>query len=402
MKHISTVLNQFLQIIPHNEFDKLVKQLKTDHYTKHFKSWNLMTVLMIAQAKGQDSLRHIVTSLRHHKNTWAHLGIKQISKSTLADGNSRVNPALFEQLFYVLLKKTQGQNKGYTGKKKGRFRFKNPVYSMDSSTIDLCLSLFDWATFRRRKGAIKLHMLLDTRSHLPSVAIIKEGCHHDSKLSSRLTKDLLPDSIVVFDKAYIDYTQFEAYREQKIWFVTRSKMNMRYDIIGDTGQHLVTPQKEGKGVVLDQEILVTAQKKTKQQPSRTLRLRLITFKNPDDGRVYEFLTNNFKLAASSIAELYKSRWQVELFFKMIKQQLQVTSFLGTSKNAVMNQLWAALCYLLLVRYIKHQTRFQGALIDLLRLINEALFERISFIDLLGLSPPDIPFASGDIYQMELI
>jgi len=141
MKHISTVLNQFLQILPHNEFDKLVKQLKTDRYTKHFKSWNLMTVLMIAQAKGQDSLRHIVTSLRHHKNTWSHLGIKQISKSTLADGNSRVNPALFEQLFYVLLKKTEGQNKGYTGKKKGRFRFKNPVYSMDSSPIDHCLFL---------------------------------------------------------------------------------------------------------------------------------------------------------------------------------------------------------------------------------------------------------------------
>ena len=142
MKHISTVLNQFLQIIPHNEFDKLVKELKTDHYTKHFKSWNLMTVLMIAQAKGQDSLRHIVTSLRHRKNTWSHLGIKGISKSTLADGNSRVNPALFEQLFYVLLKKTQGQTKqGYTGKKKGRFRFKNPVYSMDSSTIDHCLYL---------------------------------------------------------------------------------------------------------------------------------------------------------------------------------------------------------------------------------------------------------------------
>ena len=153
---------------------------------------------------------------------------------------------------------------------------------MDSSTIDLCLSLFDWATFRQRKGAVKLHMLLDTRSQLPSVAIIKEGCLHDSQVSLELTKGLSPDSIVVFDKAYIHYAQFEAYQAQRLFFVTRSKINMSYTVIKDTGQHPVTDIKEAKGVILDQEIEVVTQKAIKKGPHsqtrRTMKLRLITYK----------------------------------------------------------------------------------------------------------------------------
>ena len=244
------------------------------------------------------------------------------------------------------------------------------------------------------------------RSQLSSVAIIKEGCLHDSQVSLDLTKGLSPDSIVVFDKAYIHYAQFEAYQAQQLFFVTRSKVNMSYTVIKDTGQHPVTDIKEAKGVILDQEIEVVSQKAIKKGPHsqtrRTMRLRLITYQSPENGRVYEFLTNNFRLAASSIANLYKSRWQVELFFKLIKQQLKVTSFLGTTKNAVMNQIWAALCYLLLVRYIQRQTRYKGPLIRLLRLICEALFERISFIDLLRLKPPDIPFVTQKMSQLELV
>jgi len=276
---------------------------------------------------------------------------------------------MFEELFYHLL----GRCKNLTPKHK--FRFKNPLYTIDASTIDLCLSVFPWAKFRTTKGAIKLHCLYDHSGALPTFLTITDGKSHDVRVVKEQTFPMSPDSIVSVDKAYIDYTWLNSLDVQGVWFVTRAKTNIDCAVVG---QHPISNKK-----VLSDERISLQGPLTKSKYSKEL--RLIRYYDEERQKTLTFLTNNFKFAATTIAQIYKSRWQIELFFKWIKQNLKIKSFLGTSKNAVLTQIWVAMCYYLLLTYIKYQTKYGSSLLQLSRVIREMLFERKALIDIMTLN-----------------
>jgi hypothetical protein len=370
MNKVYTIFSELLKLCPRYQFDKAVEQYHGDRYVKTFTTWQQFMAILYSQIKQKDSLRDIVTGLSAHAARWYHLGITGIYKSTLCDANAKRDYRIFEGLFYHLLARC----KSLTPKHK--FRFKNPLYTIDASTIDLCLSVFPWAKFRRTKGAIKLHCLYDPSGALPTFMTVTDGKRHDVRVAKDNTFPLLPDSIVSIDKAYIDYKWLNSLDEQGVWFVTRAKTNIDYTVVG---QHPVTSKK-----VLSDERICLQGVLTKSKYSKEL--RLIRYYDEERQKMLTFLTNNFKLAATTIAQVYKSRWQIELFFKWIKQNLKIKSFLGTSKNAVMTQIWVAMCYYLLLTYIKYQTKYRFSLLQLSRVIREMLFERKALIDILSLKP----------------
>ena len=389
MRKINTILLELLKLFPRYEFEKLENRYHGNYYTKYFTGWQQLITLLFAQAGGKDSLRDIETSLSVHYSKWYHIGLKGIKRSTLSDAMQNRPYEIYEGLFYKLLKKCQLVTPHH------HFKFKNPLYSLDSTVIDLCLSIFPWARFRKRKGAIKLHYLYDHSGSLPAFMTMTDGKVHDirvAKSSEKLDFALLPDSIISIDKAYIDYRWLYSLHNRQITFVTRVKSNMKYVV---TGQH--KPIKN-KAVVRDDIISLTGYYTTQKYPDK---LRIVGYIDPITGKEYEFLTNNLTLAAKTIADIYKSRWQIELFFKWIKQNLKIKSFLGTSPNAVLTQVWVAMCYYLLLTYIKYQTKYGYSLTELGRMIGEVLMERTNLIDILSLNAKTIKKAREPVPQMAL-
>lgn len=382
MNKVYTIFSELLKLCPRYQFDKAVEQYHGDRYVKTFTTWQQFMAILYSQIKQKDSLRDIVTGLSAHAARWYHLGITGIYKSTLCDANAKRDYRIFEGLFYHLL----GRCKNLTPKHK--FRFKNPLYTIDASTIDLCLSVFPWAKFRRTKGAIKLHCLYDHSGALPTFMTVTDGKRHDVRVVKDNTFPLLSDSIVSVDKAYIDYNWLKSLDEQGVWFVTRAKVNIDYAVVG---QHLITSKK----VLSDERIILEGVLTRAKYPKD---LRLIRYYDEERQKMLTFLTNNFKLAATTIAQIYKSRWQIELFFKWIKQNLKIKSFLGTSKNAVMTQIWIAMCYYLLLTYIKYQTKYSFSLLQLSRVVREMLFERKALIDILTLKPDRLKIRGDDPLQ----
>ena len=370
MNRVYTIFSEILKLCPRYHFEKAVKDYDGDRYVKTFTTWQQFIANLYSQIAQKDSLRDIVTGLSAHESRWYHLGIAGISRSTLSDANAKRDYRIYEGLFYQLLSRCQDLTP------KHRFRFKNPLYTIDASTIDLCLSVFPWAKFRRAKGAIKLHCLYDHSGALPTFLTVTDGKRHDVRVVKDSALPFLPDSIVSIDKAYIDYNWLKSLDEQGVWFVTRAKTNIDYTV---AGQHPIS----NKRVISDERISLQGPV-TKTKYSKDL--RLIKYYDEERQRTLTFLTNNFKLAATTIAQIYKSRWQIELFFKWIKQNLKIKSFLGTSKNAVLTQIWVAMCYYLLLTYIKYQTKYGFSLLQLSRVIREMLFERKSLIDILTLNP----------------
>ena len=257
-----------------------------------------------------------------------------------------------------------------------RFRFSNPLYSLDASTIDLCLSLFPWAEFRTTKGAIKLHVGLNHRGHLPEFVTITDGKVGDVTVGRTL--NFPKGSIVAIDRGYNDYTWYNQLTEKGIFFVTRLKSNAKTRVIK---YHSVL---KNKGLTSDHTVEFTGTRTAKKCPAP---LRRIGYRDPVTGKHYIFLTNNFKLAAKTIADIYKARWDVELFFKWIKQNLKIKSFIGTSKNAVMTQIWIALCIYLLLAFIKFQSKLKKSMQQILRLLQINLFEKRDLLALLRGDPP---------------
>ncbi len=370
MNRVYTIFSEILKLCPRYHFDKAVKEYHGDRYVKTFTSWQQFMAILYSQITQKDSLRDIVTGLSAHASRWYHLGFAGINKSTLSDANARRDYRMYEELFYKLMGRCQDLTP------KHRFRFKNPLYTIDASTIDLCLSVFPWAKFRTTKGAIKLHCLYDHSGALPTFLTVTDGKRHDVRVVKDNTLPLSPDSIVSVDKAYIDYNWLNSLNEQGVWFVTRAKKNIDYAVVG---QHPIS----SKRVISDERISLQGPM-TKTKYSKDL--RLIRYYDEERQKALTFLTNNFKLAATTIAQIYKSRWQIELFFKWIKQNLKIKSFLGTSKNAVLTQIWVAMCYYLLLTYIKYQTKYGFSMLQLSRVIRETLFERKSLIDILTLNP----------------
>jgi hypothetical protein len=305
-----------------------------------------------------------------------------VHKSTLSDANTKRDYRIFEETFYHLLARC----KDLTPKHK--FRFKNPLYTIDATTIDLCLSVFPWAKFRKSKGAIKMHCLYDHSGALPSFLTVTDGKRHDVRVVKETSFPMLPDSIISVDKAYIAYKWLYSLNEKSIWFVTRTKSNTDYLV---TGQH----ETGGKGVISDHRILLQGILTKDKYPKQ---LRRIKYYDEERKKTLTFLTNNFKLTATTIAQIYRSRWQIELFFKWIKQNLKIKSFLGTSKNAVLIQIWIAMSYYLLLTYIKYQTKYGYSLLKLSRVIRETLFERKNLIDILTLRPESLRYVHDELPQ----
>jgi len=378
MNYTNTIFNQLLNFLPRHKFNQFVGQHESDKYTKRLTTWNQLVALVYAQATGKDSLREIETGFNLNKNIWYHLGVGSVARSSLADANSRRSYEIFEKLFYSLLKQFQA-----IVPEENKFDFKNPLYSFDSTTIELCLSIFDWAKFRAAKGALKIHTLLNNRTTIPELLNITDGKMADVRALKEMALNLPSQSIIVFDRAYIDYDLWAEINGKKWFFVSRTKTNQNLFVIG---QHNIGNM-PGKNILADEHVIYGDY--SAMQNHGDMVLRRIRYYHEIDQREYIYLTNNFELSALQIAAIYKQRWQIELFFKWIKQNLKIKTFLGTSENAVLTQIWVAMIYYLLLAYIKFQTKFKKSLLELTRMVREVLLMRRDLIDLLSLSASSV-------------
>ncbi len=371
LSHHNTVFSQLLKLIPRHEFETLAKQHHTGRSFRTASRWSQFVSMAMGQLSGRISLRDIVENLSAQAHRLYHLGSTKLSRSNLSRINDAKPYALYEALFGKLLGRCQGVVPGHA------FRFKNPLYSLDASTIDLCLSVFPWADFRTTKGAIKLHVGLNHAGYLPEFVTVTEGKNHDVTVGRTL--EFPKGSIVAVDKGYNDYTWYKQLTDKGIYFVTRLKTNAKYRTL------CRRPVLKSKGLICDQTIEFTGTQTAKLCP---VPLRRIAYRDAQTGKRYVFLTNNFKLSAKTIADIYKARWQVELFFKWIKQNLKIKSFVGTSKNAVMTQIWIALCVYLLLAFLKFQAGLKKSTQQILRLLQLNLFEKRDLMALLRGDPPD--------------
>lgn len=375
MNQYTTVMQQCLHFLPQSRFERIVGQHNADKGVRTFSCVNQLSVMIYAQATGKESLREIETGLKLQSNKWYHLGLTSVAKSTVADANNRRSYKIFEELFYALLEKCQNQIP------QRKFQFENPLYSLDGSTIELCLSLFNWARFRRAKGAIKLHTLFNNRTQIPEFLEITTGKTHEVTVAQKKWKEwnLPQGSILAMDRGYIDYHWFNELDDGGIYFVTRAKKNMQYVPIKRSNQL--------ERDVLKDEIIEFVLPEAINAYSKPI--RLITFWDKTNQKILRFLTNNFDLTARQIAGVYKDRWQIETFFKWIKQNLKIKTFLGTSENAVLSQIWIAMIYYLILAYIKAQTNIAISAIELARIFSEMFLERVSMIDLFSLTTTSI-------------
>jgi len=376
MYYSSTIFGQLLNFLPKNKFNQFVGQHKADRYVKKMTSWSQFVLLLYAQSTGKDSLREIETGFSAHEGSWHHLGIRSAARSSISYANNNRSYEVFEKLFYALLKQCQEVVSGNI-----QFKFENPLYILDSSTISLCLNLFNWATYSKTKGAIKLHTILDSTTMLPVVIDFTEGSTNDVAQAKRINTSMIEKgSILVFDRGYIDYKWWNELDKKGVTFVSRTKTNQHIFVIGQHKKDLA------KGIIADDKVMFGSYAAIDKYAKD---LRKVRYWDEEKQKEYEYLTNNFDLSAKQIADIYKNRWQIELFFKWIKQNLKIKTFLGTSKNAIMTQIWIAMIYYLLLSYIKFQTKFSKSLLELTRMIREVLMFRRSLIDLLSLDTKTI-------------
>lgn len=391
MKYQSTLLGQLLHFLPRDQFQIIVEKYNGDFKTHKMDCWTQFVSLVYAQLRQRDSLRDIETGLEVQLTKLTHIGIQPVKRSTLSDANTKRDSRIYEEAFHCLLLKCQDLHRN-----QNKLGFENPISSMDATTLNLCHSLFPWARYRKRKGAIKMHLMLNHENGLPEFVHITEGRVHESTIMRSFP--VRPDSIVVFDRGYYDFAWFYALHQQKTTFVVRAKSNLDYVL---TGQHKITQESDGAGVLSDEDIRISARLDSQPnvEPLYPEVLRLVTYEDPDTGKELRFLTNNETFKPETIALIYKQRWQIELFFKWIKQHLKIKTFLGTSKNAVMTQIWVALIVYLILWFVKKQTHYQKSLHTLSRVINEAIFERIHLVDILNLThwKPPASLASTQLH-----
>ena len=357
MNRFSSIFSQLLQLFPRVEFQHLVTITQAERHAKGFTCWGQFVAMLFCQLGRAHSLREITGGLRSCEGKLKHLGITAPPHSTLAYANEHRPWELYQQVFLQLFERCRVQ---VVGKKK--FWFKNKLISMDSSTIDLCLEMFDWAKFRQTKGAIKLHLLLDHDGYLPSFAVITEGNVSDVRVARQFHFD--PGTIVVDDRGYNDYALFGRWTAQGVYVVTRMKDNALYEVVGERE----VPQ--NSHVLKDEMIELRGTKAIEKCPYP---LRRIEVYDPQTEQVLVFLTNNLKLGATTIAAIYKERWQIETFFKALKQNLKIKTFVGTSANAVKIQIWTALIAMLILRFLQLRSKFNWSLSNLVALLRMNLF-----------------------------
>ena len=377
---------QVLSLIDRKDFFRAVKEHEAEKNAKGFTCWDQFVSMIFCQLGAANSLREISGGLATAMGKLKHLGMKKAPpKSTLAYANEHRPWQVFQDVFESVLWRCRNLAKT----KKRKFRFKNPLRSLDATVINLCLEMYDWAHFRRAKGAIKLHLLLDHRGYLPCWAIVTDAKTHDVKPARMLSFD--PGTIVAMDRAYVDYKMLASWTESDVYFVTRTKKNMAYETVE---QWKVS--KRGN-VLSDEVIQLTGPQTKKKYPDR---LRLVTVWDKENEREIKLLTNIFHLAASTVGRIYKERWQVEIFFKALKQNLKVKTFVGTSENAVQIQIWTALIVILLLKFMLLKSSFGWSLSNLAAMIRMNL---LTYRDLWAWldSPFDVPIVEPKEVQLSL-
>ena len=369
------MFSQILKLIPRTDFERIVKQTGAQYRSKGLSSWSQFVGMLFCQLGRAHSLREIEGGLKSCEGKLVHLGIEAPARSSLSYANGHRPWELFEKVFYGLFETVAAKA---VGKKK--FRFKNKLVSIDSTVIDLCLSMYDWAKFRRTKGAVKLHLVLDHDGYLPCFGIITDGKVADVKAAHQI--HFAPETIVVDDRGYNDYRLFAKWTDASVYFVTRMKDNTLFEVVEE---HEVP---RNRSILKDQTIRLSGTGAQEKCPHLLRRVEAI---REDTGGTLVFLTNHHGLGASTIAAIYKDRWQIELFFKAIKQNLKIKTFVGTSANAVKTQIWTALISMLLLRYLQMSSRFGWSLANLVALLRMNLFthrDLMAWLDQPFATPPD--------------
>lgn len=373
MKASCSMFSQLLKLFPRIEFEQLVRQTGAEYRAKGLSSWSQFVAMLFCQLGRAHSLREIEGGLKSCEGKLSHLGIEAPARSSLSYANRHRPWQLFEALFHALLDKVAAKVVG-----KRKFRFKNKLVSLDSTTIDLCLSMYDWAKFTRTKGAVKLHLVLDHDGYLPRFAVITDGKVSDVEIARRL--EFAAGTIVVEDRGYTDYALYSRWIDSGVYFVSRLRANAKFEVVEE--------RKPTPGVLKDQTIRLT-DRYTREKCTHVL--RRVEALHQDTGEILVFVTNHHRLAAGSIAAIYKDRWQIELFFKALKQNLKIKTFIGTSANAVKTQIWTALIAMLLFRYLQLCSRFGWSMANLIALLRMNLFTHRDLMAWLNepyATPPD--------------
>jgi len=359
MNRVCSIFAQVLQFIPRLEFAAAVRKHQAERHARGFHCWTQLVAMLFCQLGRAQSLREIVGGLATCEGKLQHLGVESAPKrSTLAYGNEHRPWQLFQSVFEALYQRcvADAMQRG-----RRKFRFKHKLLSLDATLIPLCLSMFDWALYRRSKGAVKLHLVLDHDGYLPKFAVVTDGKTSDIKVARDL--EFEPGTVLVIDRGYQDFDWWLELSRQKVFFVTRLKDNAEYGIVEQRAAD------RERGILLDEVVLLTKI----QEAGPVARMRRIEVWIEEKQESMVFFTNHLTLAASTIAAIYKDRWQVELFFKALKQSLRIKTFVGTSANAVMIQIWTALIAMLVVKYLQLRSSFGWSLSNLVALLRHQLF-----------------------------
>ena len=370
MSHHNTAFHQLLKPLCRHEFERLAQAHHVGQKLRSVSRWDQFVGMAMSQLSGRQSLRDIQSNLEAQQHKFYHLGAKPLARSSLARVNEKQPAELYQALFYKLLNRCQRMPSNH------QFRFKNPLYSLDASAIDLSLKLFPWAAHRQDTANVKLSVGLNHGSQLPEFVALSDGNEND--MVKGRTFEFPQGSIVAFDKGYVDYQWFRSLTDKGVFFVTRLRTKAVYKVLERRKVD------RSQGILSDQVIQLNSAHALKRGAPV---LRRVGFRDSETGQFYQFLTNNLALSASTIAAIYKERWQVELFFKAIKQNLKIKTFVGLSKNAVLTQIWIAMITYLLVAFARHSAKAGWTVQRIMRVIQLNLFERRTLREILNPDPP---------------
>jgi hypothetical protein len=375
-----TVFAQLIEHLPHKEFQKCVARYRGDRYAKNFSCWDQYLAMAFAQFTYRESLRDIETCLGAVGGKLYHMGFRtSVARSTLADANESRDWRIYADFAQTLISTTRN----LYARDPLAVDLEQSLYALDSTTIDLCLALFPWARFRHRKAAVKMHTLLDLRGNIPAFVHLTDGKVHDVNVLDQLVPEA--GAFYVMDRAYIDFERLFVLTLSAAFFVVRTKSNVRLQ------RRYSHPVDKTTGVRSDQTVILSSFESASVYPDA---LRRVSYFDTETGKHLKFLTNNFTLPALTIAQIYKQRWQVELFFKWIKQHLRIKAFYGTSENAVKTQIWIAVSVYVLVAIMRKRLRLDASLYQILQILSLTLFEKTSILCAFQAMDEDATFAEN--------
>ncbi|WP_352423465.1 IS4 family transposase [Proteiniphilum sp.] len=358
------VFSQLVSFLDRNKFNYIVRKYDGDKYVKHFTCWNQLLALIFGQLSNRESLRDLVVALEAHHSKCYHLGMgRNVSKSSLSRANQDRDYHIFEEYAYFLVREAQQK------RKIDIFKLEGNVYAFDSTTIDLCLAVFQWAKFRKRKGGVKVHVLYDVETQIPTFFHVTEASVHDSKAMTEIPYE--SGSYYIFDRAYNNFRMLYKIHQIESFFVVRAKKNLQYKVVK-------WKRRLPENVLSDMTIELTGFYPKQYYPGR---IRMVRYWDKDQGREFVFLTNATHISALQVAELYRNRWQVELFFKWLKQHLKIKKFWGTTENAVRIQIYAAICTYCLVATVQNDMKLDRSTYEVLQILSISLTDKTNLREL---------------------